>query len=150
MTVSSVQITFDFRTQTLGLARAENGQIALDGGLGPSSMISLLTNAPRQAGDSTKEDGGWWGDSYREPDDPIWGSRLYALRGARILDLRDAETKAHAALAWQIRSGAVTRHEITASYPDNADPERSVILLRVVSYLGDDVVWDNITEVHRG
>lgn len=96
------------------------GELASDGGLSSSVLLSLFLNRRANAEDrlpaGTTDRGGWWPEAF-DDSGIIFGSRLWLLYNRSVTSdvLRDFQAYAEEALAWLIKAGIATRVSAVAT-----------------------------------
>jgi phage gp46-like protein len=97
----------------------EPPDLAHDHDLETAVIISLFTDALADVDDvpPNADRRGWWGDTGKDPPDPI-GSKLWLLaREKATNDTRlRAEDYARDALAWMLEDGAADRVDVAATW----------------------------------
>ena len=95
----------------------ENGDLALDPGLGSTALASLLTDARADVElhpDHASDLRGWWGDAL--DDRGVWGGLFWTLAREKALPeiQRRAEDYATDALSWLVDAGIASGVSATA------------------------------------
>jgi len=110
--------------ESLDLA-LEGGDLKLEHGLRTAALVSLFSDGLAEADDELPDGGtdrrGWWAAEALETDrGDRWGSRLWLLERAKLLDatLVRAEEHAREAFAWALRVGLAERVEASAARLD--------------------------------
>jgi phage gp46-like protein len=87
-----------------------------DGDLETMVSLSLFCDAPARDGDVTpaQDPSGYWADSLGDGD--VWGSRIWLLRRAKLIQSTKVKLKQYAeeALAWMLADGLASKIEVTA------------------------------------
>jgi phage gp46-like protein len=101
-----IAVTYDPMTMSFSWDIAAPG-LAQDNGLLTAVILSLFSDRRAHPDDSLPSDDdrrGWWADAYADPENDLWGSRLWLLeRSKQMADvLRKTEEYAREALQWMI------------------------------------------------
>ncbi|MEM7746072.1 MAG: phage GP46 family protein [Pseudomonadota bacterium] len=117
--MTDLALAFDPIDQSADLC-IEDGDLALDRGLGSLALMSLLTDAralPSELDTPTGDLRGWWGDALEGR--PL-GGKLWTLARAKATEenRRRARDFAAGALNWMVQDGIAERLEVEATRID--------------------------------
>lgn len=119
-----VLLAFDAETGLADL-RLQDGDLALDTGLGSAVAISLFSDARAKDGpwNGLDDPKGWWAENIdnptRRPD--RFGSRLWLLRRAKTIPetRQRIESEIRDALAWMITDGIVRHIDVHTEWVES-------------------------------
>ncbi len=116
--------------QTFDISIGSNGDLSTDKDLYTSLIISILADRRSLNDDSIPNSRGWVGDSIKEDDESIIGSRIWLLgrRKQTLETLQELEIYAREALDWYVEKGIAQDYNLQVYH---ADKIRGITALEV-------------------
>lgn len=130
--------------ETLDLA-LEGGDLRLDLGLETACLLSLFTDGLAEQAEVPADDDrrGWWASGLLSTDQDFFGSRLWLLERAVLVDptLARMEGQVREALAWLVDRDLAERLDVAARRLDREVASVSVVVVRGDAAARADL-WD--------
>jgi phage gp46-like protein len=106
--------------QTFDISIGSNGDLSTDKDLYTSLIISILADRRSLNDDSIPNSRGWVGDSIKEDDESIIGSRIWLLgrRKQTLETLQELEIYAREALDWYVEKGIAQDYNLQVYHED--------------------------------
>tara|TARA_R100000951_G_scaffold113955_2_gene117107 strand:- start:1291 stop:1749 length:459 start_codon:yes stop_codon:yes gene_type:complete len=116
--------------QTFDISIGSNGDLSTDKDLYTSLIISILADRRSLNDDSIPNSRGWVGDSIKEDDESIIGSRIWLLgrRKQTLETLQELEIYARESLDWYVEKGIAQDYNLQVYH---ADKIRGITALEV-------------------